>query len=151
MSPLGGRTAVVINAQVGVRSANPPGRSGLVPGMCPHPGLSTPMLWTEAALCSGDNAVGVGGGRGRRAGEDGGAHQEPSGKWERGTGRCQALPPRPSCLFQCPAPRQQTCPGAEPAKRGAEESTQLSWNAPLGACVAPGSPPWTDLYCLTLH
>ena len=78
VSPLRGGTAVVINAHVGVRSANPPGRSGLVPGMCPHRGLSTPMLWTEAALCSVDGAVGVGGGRGGRAGEDGGAHREPS-------------------------------------------------------------------------
>lgn len=53
----------MVNAQVGVQGANPlgrsggdanpPGRSGLVPGMCPHPGLSAPMPWTEAALCSG--------------------------------------------------------------------------------------------------
>ena len=92
MSPLGGRTAVVINAHVGVRSANPPGRSGLVPGMCPHPGLSTPMLWTEAALCSGDSAVGVGGGRGRRAGEDGGAHREPSREVEAGHGQVPGTP-----------------------------------------------------------
>lgn len=63
----------VVNAHVGVRSANPlgwgrdanpPGRSGLVPGMCPHPGLSAPMLWTEVALCSA--TAGEGAGEGRR-------------------------------------------------------------------------------------
>lgn len=65
-------------------------------------------------------------------------------RWEPGTGRCRSLPPRPGRLFQRPAPLQQTCPGAEPAKGGAEESTQLSWNSPLGAWVAPGPPLQTD-------
>lgn len=57
--------------QVGVRSANPlgrgedanpSGRSGLVPGMCPYLGLWARVLWTEAALCSrmlGEGAEGA--------------------------------------------------------------------------------------------
>lgn len=60
----------LVKAQVAVRGAdpvgrgsyaNPPGRSGLVPGMCPNPGLSAPMLRTEAALCSRMAGEGAGG------------------------------------------------------------------------------------------
>lgn len=71
----------MVNAQVGVqganplgwgKDANPPGRSGLVPGMCPYPGLWAPMLWTEAALCS--RMAGEGAGRGVKEGREDGAH-----------------------------------------------------------------------------
>lgn len=61
---------LLVNAQVEVPGANPlgwgkdvnpSGRSGLVPGMCPYPGLWAPMLWTEAALCSRMSREGAGG------------------------------------------------------------------------------------------
>lgn len=66
-APSGGRGA---NPRGRGNDANPSGRSGLVPGMRPHLGLSAPVLGTEAALCSRES------GRGRRGAEGGGRMEE---------------------------------------------------------------------------
>lgn len=92
------------------------------------------VLWTEAALCSEDGA-----GRGLgEVGEEGERGQEEHMRAQPGSGAGHRQVPgmyMERVVSSGRAPRQQTCPGSEPAKGGAEESTQLSWNAPLGACV----------------